>query len=646
MTDNNASPVFGVPISITIDDQDTPVAPIDVTSPEVMQALRERVGSANSVVIHQWDRVARLPFEPRQAFLELAAISGPVTTVRVGETSYPDAFAASLALPVDVDDLTDVARYQDFAIAVATACHPGAASEAARRIRDRLRELGVQADDVRSLARRIRDGAVLPKNPIILKPQDAADIFLAAKQEVRLVRGETDIKTPPCWYYNGDIYLWTGMYWMRESHLTETVTRVLQTQTQHPLSGQFVQSAIINIRAKVLLDRGGISLPMFVEEDPPVCRPYQVLVFENGFIEIEDMQRSGTLPSLHPHDARVFACSALTYPYDPTALCPLWQDTIAEILRPQGADDHRIAVLQEFLGYVLLVGDCRFEKFLVLVGGGANGKSTVLKVITAAFGSINVSHVGLESFGSDPHLLEMANKWVNTASEMHRIERVEEGLLKTLVSGESRVVNRKFLPATTFFPTAKLIFSTNALPQFADTSMGIWRRMIVIHFLEVFAGDRCDLYRIDRLIAERAGILNWILAGAMRLLRQGGFTRCAVCEAALHEYQLDSDPFRQFLDECCDLQPDRAVLVADLYRAYCIFCDRNNRGAKGNAVIGRQVKGLPGVVRHRESSGRREYYYEGIGLRSPLSLGLYLRPPQREGAGHPRGVMVGRPTTS
>ena len=79
---------------------------------------------------------------------------------------------------------------------------------------------------------------------------------------------------------------------------------------------------------------------------------------------------------------------------------------------------------------------------------------------------------------------------------------VEEDLLKALVSGEPRVVNRKYLPALTFFPSAKLLFATNHLPPIADTSAGIWRRMIVTPFNERFDGARCDLSRKDRLLEE------------------------------------------------------------------------------------------------------------------------------------------------
>lgn len=645
-TEGDTPPPDPGTIRITIDGHDHSITPLDIIIPELFNQLVAHVEAASTVVVFNWDLIPSLPLEARQAFVMLTTINGPVISVCVGDTGYPDAFAATLALTFNADDLGEVSRYQDFVFSVAAQRHPGAVAAAARRIQDWLRGQGTQPDDVRVLARRIREQVTQPEASIDLTPQVAADMVLAAMQAERTVRGEIDIATPPCRYFQGEMYVWADNYWRPANHFTENVTRILQPLDKHPLSNQFVQSVIGNIRAKVLLDPGQNVPPLFIEGDPPVCRPQHVLVFANGTIDLDEMRGTGSLPTLRPHDARVFATSALPYDYIPTATCPLWEATIREILPPSGPDDHRTEVLQEFLGYISLIGDCRFEKFLVLVGIGANGKSTVLAVISAVFGNANVSHVGLESLGSDPHLLQTAHKSVNIASEMHRMQRVEEGILKALVSGEPRVVNRKYLPAVTFIPTAKLIFATNHLPQFSDTSMGIWRRMIVTPFNERFDGARCDLSRKDRLLEELPGILNWTLSGALRLLQQGAFTQCGVCESTIRAYQMDADPFRQFADQCCDIAQDRAVLAADIYTAYRIFCEQNGRSPKGNSEFGRQVAGLTGVIKHRESSGDRAYYYEGLGLRVVSTLGVYPRPPQRTEAAHSRGTMVGRPTTS
>ena len=82
-------------------------------------------------------------------------------------------------------------------------------------------------------------------------------------------------------------------------------------------------------------------------------------------------------PRIYEHDPRCFSTVALPYDYDPAATCPLWEQTLAEIFPLECDDDNRIAVLQEFMGLTLFPNQMRHEKFLITVGHGANGKSTI-----------------------------------------------------------------------------------------------------------------------------------------------------------------------------------------------------------------------------------------------------------------------------
>ena len=53
---------------------------------------------------------------------------------------------------------------------------------------------------------------------------------------------------------------------------------------------------------------------------------------------------------------------------------------MGEIFPLEHDDDNRITVLQEFMGLTLFPNQMRHEKFLITVGHGANGKSTILRV--------------------------------------------------------------------------------------------------------------------------------------------------------------------------------------------------------------------------------------------------------------------------
>ena len=275
------------------------------------------------------------------------------------------------------------------------------------------------------------------------------------------------------------------------------------------------------------------------------------------------------------------------------------------------------------MGLTLFPNQMRHEKFLITVGHGANGKSTILRVWERMLGPQNVTHVPLDALGGEFRLYEMMGKLANIASDMKRMDKMEEGRLKELVSGEPLQVNRKFKSPLTMVPTARLIFASNELPPINDRSDGIWRRMIAMPFNRQFSEAERDLDRAERLRAELPGIFNWALAGAMRLFEQGGFTRCQVCEQCAGEHRQHSDSFLEFVDEMTETGHDKRVLTDDFYRAYVQYCRTTAGSAKGNAEIGKQVLRLPGVTRTRQSAGDRKYEYHGIGLLPAAYRGIH-----------------------
>jgi P4 family phage/plasmid primase-like protien len=259
-----------------------------------------------------------------------------------------------------------------------------------------------------------------------------------------------------------------------------------------------------------------------------------------------------------------------------------------------------------------------------LVGKGANGKSTLLRVWDKLLGSANVSHVPLEGLASEFRIHEMAGKLANIAGDMQRMEKVEEGILKQLISGEPIQVNRKHRVPVTMMPTAKMVFATNELPPINDRSDGIWRRMIVVPFSVQFPVDQRDTHRAENLTNELPGIVNWALAGARRLYQQGRFTICPICAACVEEHRIHSDPFQQFIAEETTRGPDVIIHTETLYKAYVRFCESNGRKPRNSSDFGKQVCGLPGVVRQRQSIGPRLYEYRGITCRSALYCGTFV----------------------
>jgi putative DNA primase/helicase len=309
-----------------------------------------------------------------------------------------------------------------------------------------------------------------------------------------------------------------------------------------------------------------------------------VIATANGLISIEGLI-AGAADLLKPHSADWFSPVCLTYPYEPDAQCPHFLAFLDEVLEH---DAERIAMVQEWYGYCL-TPDTTMQKFLVVVGEGANGKSAFADTLTALLGNDNVSHVPLELFGERFQLTVTLGKLANVATEIGEIDRAAEGILKAYTSGDCMHFDRKNLPPLDARPSARLVLTTNNLPRFRDRSSGVWRRMIVLPFRVSIPEGQQDRHLSAKLKAELPGILNWSLEGLRRLRQRGRFIEPAVCQQAVADHKAESNPARMFLQEHVQAVPTRCLRCADAYNHYKTWSKENGYEPLNERQFGKDV---------------------------------------------------------
>jgi len=136
---------------------------------------------------------------------------------------------------------------------------------------------------------------------------------------------------------------------------------------------------------------------------------------DDGFINLKNGMIFIRARTLLPHDKCFYSTIQLKISYDPAAKCPRWEQFLVEVFE---GDLERIALIQEFMGYSL-VPDTRYEKALLMIGEGANGKSTLLKVWEQLLGSENVSSVTLPNLQDQFHRVTIHRKLLNIAAELN-----------------------------------------------------------------------------------------------------------------------------------------------------------------------------------------------------------------------------------
>lgn len=342
--------------------------------------------------------------------------------------------------------------------------------------------------------------------------------------------------------------------------------------------------------------------------------PGSFVAVTNGIVDIE-RAASGQPNCLLAHSPDWFSLVVLPYAFDSAATCPKWLAFLGKNLE---GDTERIAILQEWFGYCL-TADTSFQKFLLMIGEGANGKSVACAVLTALLGESNVSNVPLEDFGQRFQLMQTVGKLANIAAEIGEIDKVAEGHLKAFTSGDRMQFERKYRDPIELTPTARLVLATNNLPRFADRSGGLWRRMILMPF-------RVTIPAVDRIIGmdkpewwlaqgELPGIFLWSLAGLKRLRDQGGFTKSAVCEEALAEYRSDCNPAATFLRENYREHPNGFVTTFEIFEKYRDWCSKHRHDKPlGERSFGKEIVRTFTNAQRRNSGPRnqRAWGYAGI----------------------------------
>ena len=113
--------------------------------------------------------------------------------------------------------------------------------------------------------------------------------------------------------------------------------------------------------------------------------------------------------TVSPHTPDVYSTIQLDVTFNPEAKCDLWLQTLHEIF-PDDDGAQKISILQEFFG-LYTTKENKYEKALLLIGEGANGKSLILWILLHLLKKENVSAIPLEKF--DNHFFISSTFWGN-----------------------------------------------------------------------------------------------------------------------------------------------------------------------------------------------------------------------------------------
>jgi P4 family phage/plasmid primase-like protien len=290
--------------------------------------------------------------------------------------------------------------------------------------------------------------------------------------------------------------------------------------------------------------------------------------FKNGILVLDEGFMG---PELVPHSPDVGFRGVLPYDYDPKAECPFFDKWVNSIML---GDKELVAILQEFMGYIVRGGDYKYHKALWLGGKGRNGKSTFIDLLKALIGSGNFSTISIKSLVGDKFAgADLDGKIANFSEETSPQELADSGPFKNLTGDGEIYAQKKYGDPYSFRNRAKLIMTYNTIPDLKDLSPGMLSRPLIVPFRKVIADEKQDRSIKQKLFDELPGIFNFALRGWDRLESQNDFTKSAVSKQALKSVREESCNVYQWVENYItfedEVDPYNPATPRELYEAYC-----------------------------------------------------------------------------
>lgn len=260
--------------------------------------------------------------------------------------------------------------------------------------------------------------------------------------------------------------------------------------------------------------------------------------------------------------------------FDTSASDPLWTEFLDRIL----PDEEVRRYLQRYIGLSLL-GDVLEHTLLIVIGTGANGKTTFYEAVSWALG--DYSHTAESDLfmkaktgpnAASPAIMALMGKRLVVTSETEEGAPLAVALMKNLTGGDEITTRGLFKDPITFRPSHTALMVTNHLPKVKGDDDALWRRITVVDFSVTIPESEQNPHLTNDLKLRAESILAWAVEGLADYRQQGLNPPPAVRRSTL-AYRTASDDMSRFLNTQIDPDPNSWLTRKQLWTAWTTWCD-------------------------------------------------------------------------
>lgn len=344
-----------------------------------------------------------------------------------------------------------------------------------------------------------------------------------------------------------------------------------------------------------------------------------IMVFRNGVLDVERGEFHRRF------DRRFVQVWAVDYDYNPDAKTFLWRQFIDQVLPDKGLQE----ILQMFLGATFIDRQkVKIEHIMILLGHGANGKSVIQGVVKGVLGEDYVSEESIGKLCAKGIEGEMAaaninGKRLNYCTEMEVTDFYKKtARLKALVSGE-RVTARQLYVNPYYVTNVPLLMANaNQIPIFNKKDEAMMRRIYIIPFNVTIPEERQNKSLGAELVSEYPAILNWILEGREKFVRNGyRLPPDTSTDIYVLNEKTEFNSALWFMRNKLKYQPrqpdvsgsvQKWVSLKEVYPKYQRWCLMNDKECYGRTTFSNVLVDEGGYIRQRKYNGICFGVYGGV----------------------------------
>lgn len=369
-------------------------------------------------------------------------------------------------------------------------------------------------------------------------------------------------------------------YVYRDGVYAEDVGGVrLKSMIQSRIYRKFIKSPTLSRILDLLLSQSGVQKHF----SDLYNLPPEWVNFRNGYYD-----PVGNV--MIPHDPKYLSLNQIPHEFHPEELEKALSggEAVKKYLAEAIPDPTEQQMMWEYLGYCM-TADTKMQKFLMLVGEGGTGKSVIISLFQKAVGIRNCSSISLQDLNRRFYATGLFGKLLNACGDIPCKALDSIDVLKKAVGEDSILYEKKGQDALQFFSHAKLLFSSNGMPDnVEEKSDAFYRRLLILEM------NHKPAVRDPQLKKKIAGEMDFVIAMAMqalqRLYQTGAFIESENSRKCVEEARKSADSVMAFICDRLEQREDAWLDRSSTYEAYDEYCRDNGRQPLGKSKFYTEMK--------------------------------------------------------